>query len=267
MPRAAESRLADAVLRECGRALTEYVSAARAADDAGGGRDGCPEQVEQESRGIAQHAHTQARISLSGLEALVTSLKDIPGPEDSRGVVGRDGGRPAPDRLGKVAAEAQAARVSIYALHLEVPVFEAAQDRISPTLARDLQVKGDGLARVAGAARGAVFRLAGDDPRPFERIARELSGYYLLAFEPIESRERRTQPSHSRGARARRWRVTGTKRVHVTGRIAVQARPRLTAGDAAPDLDGGDGAARTRRHLYIHRARLAPVARGRERRS
>ena len=32
-----------------------------------------------------------------------------------------------------------------------------------------------------------MFRLAGDDPRPFERIARELSGYYLLAFEPIET--------------------------------------------------------------------------------
>jgi VWFA-related protein len=181
------SRLADAVLRECGRSLTEYVNLARAADDAGGGRDACPEQVEQESRAIAQHAHTQARISLSGLAALVASLKDIPGPKTvvllSEGMVAD----PRRIDLGKVAAEAQAARVSIYALHLEVPVFEAAQDRISPTLARDLQVKGDGLARVAGAARGAVFRLAGDDPRPFERIARELSGYYLLAFEPIET--------------------------------------------------------------------------------
>ncbi|MDO8680317.1 MAG: VWA domain-containing protein [Acidobacteriota bacterium] len=181
------SRLADAVLRECGRALTEYVSVARAADDAGAGRDGCPEQIEQESRGIAQHAHTQARISLSGLEALVASLKDIPGPKTvvllSEGMVAD----PRRIDLARVAAEAQAARVSIYALHLEVPIFEAAQDRISPTLSRDLQVKGDGLARVAGAARGAVFRLAGNDPRPFARIARELSGYYLLAFEPIET--------------------------------------------------------------------------------
>jgi len=181
------SRLADAVLRECGRALTDYVNLARAADDAGGGRDACPEQLEQESRGIAQHAHTQARISLSGLAALVESLKDIPGPKTvvllSEGMVAD----PRRVDLARVSAEAQAARVSIYILHLEVPVFEAAQDRISPTLSRDLQVKGDGLARVAGAARGAVFRLAGNDPRPFERIARELSGYYLLAFEPIET--------------------------------------------------------------------------------
>lgn len=197
------SRLADAVLRECGRALTDYVNLARAADDAGGGRDACPEQLEQESRGIAQHAHTQARISLSGLEALVASLKDIPGPKTvvllSEGMVAD----PRRIDLARVSAEAQAARVAIYVLQLEVPVFEAAQDRISPTLARDLQVKGDGLSRVAGAARGAVFRLAGDDPRPFERIARELSGYYLLAFEPLETerdgRSHRIQVALARG--------------------------------------------------------------------
>lgn len=196
------ARLADAVLRECGRALTDYVNLARAADDAGGGRDACPEQVEQESRGIAQHAHTQARISLGGLEALVASLKDIPGPKTV--VLLSEGMVTDPRRvdLARLSAEAQAARVSIYALHLEVPIFEAAQDRISPTLPRDLQVRGDGLARVAGAARGAVFRLAGNDPRPFERIARELSGYYLLAFEPIDA-ERDGRPHRIRVELAR----------------------------------------------------------------
>jgi VWFA-related protein len=181
------SRLADAVLRECGRSLTEYVNLARAADDAAGGRDACPEQVEQESRAVAQHANTQARISLSGLEALIASLKDIPGPKTvvllSEGMVAD----PRRVDLARLSAEAHAARVAIYVLQLEAPIFEAAQERVSPTLSRDLQVRGDGVARVAGAARGAVFRLAGSDPRPFERIARELSGYYLLAFEPLES--------------------------------------------------------------------------------
>ena len=58
------ARLADAVLRECGRALTEYVSLARAAEDAAGGRDACPEQVEQESRAIAQaNGRTIARVA------------------------------------------------------------------------------------------------------------------------------------------------------------------------------------------------------------
>lgn len=196
------TRLADAVLRECGRALTEYVNLARAADDAAGARDACPEQVEQESRALAQQAHVQARISLSALEALVVSLKDVPGPKTivllSEGMVAD----PRRVDLGRLATEAHLARVTIYALHLEVPAFEAAQDRVSPTAGRDLQLRGDGLTRVAGAARGAVFRQVGDDPRPFARIARELSGYYLLAFEPLPA-ERDGRPHRIRVRLAR----------------------------------------------------------------
>lgn len=221
------ARLADAVLRECGRALTEYVNVARAADDAVG-RDACPEQVEQESRAMAQHAHIQARISLSALEALIVSLKDIPGPKTI--VVLSEGMVADPQRvdLAKIAAEAQAARVTIYTLHLEVPTFEAAQDRVSPTLVRDLQVRGDGLARVAGAARGAVFRLVGTDPRPFQRIARELSGYYLLAFEPLDGerdgRPHRIQVSLARGGGELRARPGFTLPVAPASAAARDAR-------------------------------------------
>ena len=177
------SRLADAVLRECGRSLTEYVNLARAADDAGGGRDACPEQVEQESRAMAQYAHMQANVSISALQALVARLKDLPGPKTV--VLVSEGMVVDPRRvdLSQLAAAAQAARVTIYGLQLEIPTFEAAQDRVSPTAQRDLSVRHDGVARVAGAARGAVFRQVGTDPKPFERITRELTGYYLLAFE------------------------------------------------------------------------------------
>ena len=213
------TRLADAVLRECGRALTDYVNLARAAEEAGG-RDACPEQLEQESRALAQQAHSQARISLAALESLVTSLKDTPGPKTvvllSEGIIAD----PRRVDLAKLAAEAYAARVTIYVLHLEVPMFEAAQDRVSPTLTRDLQARGDGLSRVAGAARGAVFRLVGSDPRPFARIARELSGYYLLAFEPLDT---------DRDGRSHRIRVKLSR-----GDGELRARPGFVLPVAAP---------------------------------
>ncbi|HYU77389.1 MAG TPA: VWA domain-containing protein, partial [Vicinamibacterales bacterium] len=118
------TRLADAVLRECGRALTEYLNPARAADDAGSGRDACPEQLEQEAGAVAQHARTQARISLAALKALLDSLKEIQG---SKTVVLLSEGLVADPRLIKlddIATAAQEARVTIYVLQLEVPTFE-----------------------------------------------------------------------------------------------------------------------------------------------
>ncbi len=179
------ARLADVVLRECGRSLTEYLNPARAIDDAAG-RDACPEQVEQEARALSQQARTQARISLDALHALIANLKPIDGPKTvvllSEGMVID----PRLVDLSELAASAHAARVSIYALHLEVPLFEAAQDRVSPTLLRDFDLRGDGLSRLAGATRGAVYRLVGSDPGPFRRIATEISGYYLLAFEAAD---------------------------------------------------------------------------------
>jgi VWFA-related protein len=204
------ARLADAVLRECGRSLTEYVNNARAADDASSGRDSCPEQLEQQSRALAQQAHAQARTSLAALEALIARLKDLPGPKTI--VLLSEGMIVDPRRvdLSRLAAGAQAARVTIYSLLLDIPLFDATQERVSPSADRDRQVREDGVDRVAGAARGAVFRQVGSDAAPLARITRELSGHYLLAFEASEG---------DRDARAHRIRVT-----MAGGRQLVRAR-------------------------------------------
>ena len=216
-------RLAEVVLRECGRSLTDYVSNARTADDSAG-RDSCPEQIEQESRGLAQHAHGQARMSLAALEALIARLKELPGPKTI--VLLSEGMIVDPRRvdLSKLAADAQAARVTIYALLLETPLFDATQERVSPADTRDRQVRQDGVDQVAGAARGAVFRLVGSDPSPFARIARELSGSYLLAFEAADS---------DHDARAHRIRVTLAR-----GRHAVRARTHFTMPAATAPARG-----------------------------
>jgi VWFA-related protein len=180
------TRLTEVVRRECGRTLNDIASSARADDDAVKS-DACPQQVEQEARGIAQHARSQARLSLNALSGLIDTLKRLDGPKTlvllSEGMIVD----PRLIDLGQLAIAARDARVTIYGLHMEAPVFEAAQDRVSPSLLQDTQVRSDGLARIAGAARGAMFRLVGSDPRSFERILEETSAYYLLAFEPTQT--------------------------------------------------------------------------------
>jgi VWFA-related protein len=180
------ARLDQAVRRECGAPLASFNSPERAAENEGM-REPCPIQLEQEARSVAQQVRTQGSLTLNGLTSLITRLESIDGPKTlvllSEGLIAEP---PLVD-LTVFGAAALAARVTVYVLQLETPLVDVADERVSPTMLEDVQLRADGLARLAGAARGALFRLVGGDPEPFRRITRELSGYYLLAFEPGEA--------------------------------------------------------------------------------
>jgi VWFA-related protein len=175
------TRLDQVVIRECGVKLGQSESLARIAEE-GGMKDPCPTQVEQEGRALAQQARTEARLSLDALQRLIFRLGQIEGPKTlvllSEGLIAE----PQLVDLTSLGAAAQAARVTIHVLQLETPILDASTDTISPTLYPDMQLRADGLARLAGSARGGLFRLVGDDPYPFRRILHELSGHYLIAF-------------------------------------------------------------------------------------
>lgn len=212
------TRLDQVVLRECGEPIATVESSARIAA-VNGARDPCPVEIEQEARGIVQQERTDVRISLDALARLIGRLAEIPGPKTlvllSEGLVAE----PQLFDLTSLGAAAQAARVTLYVLQLEAPVFEAADTRNSPSLQADLSARADGLARLAGTARGALFHLVGADPYPFKRILTEMSGYYLVAFEASDG---------DRNGRAHRIDV----RTRVPG-ATVRARPSFTIA-AAP---------------------------------
>lgn len=83
--------------------------------------------------------------------------------------------------LGPLAARGQ---VTLYVLQLEPPVFDASNARSSPTRSADIQFAHDGLGFLAGAAKGSVFNVVTGADSAFGRLTLELSGYYLLSFEP-----------------------------------------------------------------------------------
>ena len=83
-----------------------------------------------------------------------------------------------------VATRAAAAQIILYVLHLDSPDMDAALQRMSPTRGADKEILRQGLYQLAGLARGDVFRVVADADFAFQRLGRELSGYYLLSFEP-----------------------------------------------------------------------------------
>jgi hypothetical protein len=83
--------------------------------------------------------------------------------------------------LGPTASRGQ---VALYVLQLEPPAFNASNAKSSPTRSADIELAHDGLGFLAGAARGSVFKVVSGADNAFSRLALELSGYYLLSFEP-----------------------------------------------------------------------------------
>lgn len=203
-------KLREVALRECGEMLMRRENVQRL-DEHALLRDPCATQIEQQARAIAQQVRIETTLSVGALKHLIEPLKDFDGPKTlillSEGLVAE----PQTVDFADLGAAAQAAQVTVYVMQLETPVFEAADNRPSPSAPLDVQLRSDGLARLAGAARGALFHVVGRDPRPFSRISLELSGYYLLAFEPRDS---------DRDGRLHRIRVTLNR-----GGGTLRARP------------------------------------------
>ena len=230
-------RLDQAVLRECGAPLGRLQDVRRLAES-DKLPDSCPQQVEGEGRAVAQQARTEAQLSLNALRALVQRLGAIEGPKTlvllSEGLVAE----PQLVDLTSLGVAAQAARVTIHVLQLEVPMLDASTDRMSPTLNADMQLHADGLARLAGSAKGGLFRLVGDDPHPFRKILKELSGHYLVAFEAADpDRDGRVHPNRRQSQRpACDDQGEAGVSVHTGG---VESHSRHRAGESAAQSPAG----------------------------
>src|SRR5690606_32444792 len=138
----------------------------------------------------------------------------------------------SPIGLVDVSRRAAEARVT---LHIVRPASSMMMDasRSAPGGMRmfsfDDSLMRDGLEQLAGQTRGRMVQIAaGTGAGIFERLGRELSGYYLLGFEPTEE---------DRAGREGRIRVRGRRRG-----VTVRARPAFAlpeAGALAADAAGG----------------------------
>jgi len=159
----------------------------------------CARLVQGEAFALGAIAEGVASQSLSGLHAILSSLKYVSGRKTmvvlSGGMLASDRGGGRPDirtQTVELGREAAAANTNLYVVHMDTSFLDAFSNdgrRLNATtLFRDNQVLGEGLDLLAGAAGGALFRVdAGTPARAFERVMRETSAYYLLGVEVADA--------------------------------------------------------------------------------
>jgi VWFA-related protein len=163
--------------------------------------DACTNQLEADGRAMVLEASARARATLQSLEALLRNLAPLKMPVNivlmSEGMfVARD--RASMTTLGRLAA---AARATIHVIRPSQQYFDVDDNVPGGGMSRffDDGLMSEGLEQVAGQTRGSMSVVNGDGKIAFDRLGRELSGYYLLGFEPTEAdrtgRERRIKVS------------------------------------------------------------------------
>jgi len=190
----------------------------------------CVSQLEQEAREFVLEFRANTNRTLDTLLNVFNTLKTIEGSKSmiliSQGLVTERNAD-----LREIAHTAELARVSLYVLHLDRQgtFADASQDRPVPAAGEDEQLRGQGLDALATLTRGSAFNVAGSGEGIFDRIARELEGYYLIGFEAKESD--RNDKDHNVRVSARPTGVTARARrsVHIARSTAEAPEQALAA--------------------------------------
>ena len=147
----------------------------------------CADQVATDATNLANQVRQNTRSSIMGLQQLMIDVGRLPRPKTvlllSEGLyLDRD-----MNEVTWVAGQAAASRVSLYGIVLDDTFadIDTSQRRPSPTRMDDRQLRLNGLHILTGMARGATYEVVAGADSAFDRIARELTGYYLVAFEPL----------------------------------------------------------------------------------
>ncbi len=155
------------VTRECGRPQATNPN--------------CPAQIAADAQTIAMSLRQETDRTILSLQGLFESLRQIDAPKT---LVLVSEGFAMGSQLGGVlnlGSLAAAARTTVYALRLDDRVFDASSRRPSGPL--DRQLRFAGLDLLTSISKGWVFEVVGMGSSAFERLEREISGYYVVGVE------------------------------------------------------------------------------------
>jgi len=192
----------------------------------------CRMNLEADARSKFFTARTSAESSARALEHLIRRLALIEGQKHvifigEAFVTGASFGYlDGSGDLARLGSLSQAARANFYVLHLDrafLEAFDVLERFPSRTLLEDARLLNDGLGELAGQAGGTYFNLTVAIDPAFERIARETSASYLVAFEPAS--DDRDGKAHNVSVKVARPDVQIRARRQFTVDPATQAAP------------------------------------------
>lgn len=158
----------------------------RGGGNAGGlGSDACASNLQMQAESTWRVAEMTSMSSLASLRQLLGSLGRVRGDKT---VILISGGWPMDDReetsvMGTVAAEAAAARATLYTVFVPASSFSADRRMISSAPSRDQFLHSGPLETLAGMTGGGTFRAEVNAEAVFDRLGRELSGFYRIGVE------------------------------------------------------------------------------------
>ncbi len=167
------SALAAVALRRlCDADVTEFV-------------DECENEALNQAYLIHNEVQRQAEASITMLEEILDHLSEIDGPKSliwiSEGLMTETA-----VELGRLVSPSAAARTSVNVIMIDdFGRLDMTQDGFGPTEGLDRDMRQAGLHALASFTGGTVSRVMQIAEPAFERIERELSGYYLLGVEPL----------------------------------------------------------------------------------
>ena len=149
------------------------------------GRDACMRDVQMQAEVAWRGVQMTSFASLTSLRNLLASLARVRGDKT---VILISGGWPLDEReettiLAPIAAEAAAARVTFFTLFAPPSLFTADRRVMSSTPSRDQYLHSGPLETLAGMTGGGSFRVDVDAQSAFDRLGRELAGYYRIGVE------------------------------------------------------------------------------------
>lgn len=143
----------------------------------------CPELIPAEAQVIASDAHQRAQATLTGLLNVIQAVGSIDAPKHLVLISGGPvNGRTEFAFIDAVSAEASRARVTVHALQVALGSSQARTDAMRAS-GTEIDQSLSAAYFLAGMTGGLAITPASGEVG-FDRLGRELSASYLIAFEP-----------------------------------------------------------------------------------